>query len=98
MKVKSDSGNSAEETNILIQKLGEQTVSKLSDTQFFKSRLVPVFISLNHGKNAACILLYVDKIDLIGAASTVEFVNGHQSEGAIVGNFKIGYSILLKDL
>jgi hypothetical protein len=56
----------------------------------FKPTLAIVFISIKQDRNAICQILDDKKIDIIGATSCGEFINGHQDQGSIV--------ILLLDL
>lgn len=50
----------------------------------FTATLAIVFISIKQDRKAVCELLRKDNIDVFGASSCGEFVNGHQSEGEIV--------------
>lgn len=56
----------------------------------YKATLAFVFISIKQDRNAICDLLSENDIDIIGATSSTEFIDGHQDEGSIV--------ILLLDL
>ncbi len=56
----------------------------------YKPSIAFVFISIKQDRNAICSLLADQNIDIIGATSSTEFINGHQDEGSIV--------ILLLDL
>ncbi|MBP6687135.1 MAG: FIST C-terminal domain-containing protein [Lacibacter sp.] len=75
MKAKSIKGNSTEEIGIALR----QT---MADT--FKPTLAIVFISIKQDRKAVCEILSHEGIDIFGATSCGEFINGHQSEGEIV--------------
>jgi len=75
MRAKSIRGSSTEEI---------QTELKQSKADGFKPTLAIVFISIKQDRIAVCDLLNQNNIDIIGATSSGEFVNGHQSEGEIV--------------
>jgi len=81
MKAKSIKGKSTEDIQIALQQ---------SMTDDFKPTLAIVFISIKQDRKAVCELLNQNEIDIIGATSCTEFINGHQDEGSIV--------ILLLDL
>ena len=75
MKAKSIKGKSPEEI---------QSELKQSMADGFKPTLAIVFISIKQDRKAVCEMLNQTGIDVIGATSSGEFVNGHQSEGEIV--------------
>jgi hypothetical protein len=75
MKAKSIKGNSPEEIQLALAK---------SMADGFKPTLAIVFISIKQDRKAVCEMLNQTGIDVIGATSSGEFVNGHQSEGEIV--------------
>ena len=81
MKAKSLKGNSPAEIKAELQQ---------SMADGFKPTLAIVFISIKQDRKAVCELLHKEGIDILGATSCGEFINGYQSEGAIV--------ILLLDL
>ncbi len=81
MKAKSIKGNSPEE-------IKNELTQSMSDG--FKPTLAIVFISIKQDRKAVCELLHYEGIDILGATSCGEFINGYQSEGATV--------ILLLDL
>ena len=93
MKAKSIQGKSAKEIE-----------TKLADkmTDGFKPTLAIVFLSIVQDRKAITKLLLEKEIEVIGATSSGEFVDGHQSEGEIAillldinpKNFKI----LLEDI
>ncbi len=93
MKAKSINGNSPEEIK-----------SKLSESMSdgFKPTLAVVFISIKQNRNAVCEILQNKGIDIIGATSCGEFINGHESEGEIVMILldinRNDYSILFEDI
>jgi len=81
MKAKSIKGRSTEEIQTALQK---------SMADEYKPTLAIVFISIKQNRKAVCELLHQHEIDIIGATSSTEFIDGHQDEGSIV--------ILLLDL
>ena len=81
MKAKSIKGKSPEEI---------QTALTESIADGFKPTLAIVFISIKQDRRSVLEILSEKDIDVIGATSSGEFVDGHQSEGEIV--------ILLLDL
>ncbi len=50
----------------------------------FKPTLAMVFISVKQDRKAVCKILHQSDIDVIGATSSGEFINDHQSEGEFV--------------
>ncbi len=70
---KSISGNSTEEIEKALQK---------SLSEGFKPTLAIAFISIKQNRKAICELLREEGIDVLGATSCGEFIDGHQSEGA----------------
>jgi len=93
MKAKSIKGSSAEEI---------QTELQQSMTDGFKPTLAIVFISIKQDRNAICEILSKEGIDIIGATSSGEFINGHQSESEtavmLLNINKSDYSILIEDI
>ncbi|MBK5271646.1 MAG: hypothetical protein JJE22_11605, partial [Bacteroidia bacterium] len=93
MKAKSIKGKSTEE----IQSALEQSMA-----DGFKPTLAIVFISIKQDRKAVCEILHQQDIDIIGATSSGEFINGHQSEGeAVLMLFDIDkndYCILFEDI
>ncbi len=75
MKAKSIKGNSTEEINNALQQ---------SIADGFKPTLAVAFISIKQDRKAIVKLLQQHDIDIFGATSCGEFINGHQSEGEIV--------------
>jgi len=75
MKAKSIKGSSAAEIQLALQDV-------INDN--FKPTLAIVFISVKQDRKAVCELLRKAGIDVFGATSCGEFINGHQSEGEIV--------------
>lgn len=75
MNAKSINGNSAEEINSGLQQV-------IKDD--FNPTLAIVFISVKQDRKAVCEILRKESIDVFGATSCGEFINGHQSEGEIV--------------
>jgi len=61
-----------------------------------------VFISIKQDRKAVCEILHTAGIDILGATSCGEFINGHQSEGEIVVMLldlnKNDYCILFEDI
>jgi hypothetical protein len=93
MKAKSIKGKSLEDI---------QSELKQSMADGFKPTLGIVFISIKQDRKAVCEMLNQTGIDVIGATSSGEFVNGHQSEGEIVIMLldinKNDYCILFEDI
>jgi len=81
MKAKSIKGKSVEEIETALQK-------SMSDN--YKPTLAIVFISIKLDRKSVCEILHQNEIDIIGATSCGEFIDGNQDEGSIV--------ILLLDL
>ena len=81
MKAKSIKGKS---TSAIKAALAESMADGYKPTVAF------VFISIKQDRNTICNLLTEHDIDIIGATSSVEFIDGHQDEGSTV--------ILLLDL
>jgi hypothetical protein len=75
MQAKSIKANSVEEINTALQQ-------SLADG--YKPTLAIVFISIKMDRKAVCELLHKQGIDIIGATSCGEFINGYQDEGSIV--------------
>lgn len=75
MQAKSIKGNSPEE----IQSSLQQSVAA-----GFKPTLAFVFISIKQDRKAISEILQKEGIDILGATSCGEFINGYQSEGEIV--------------
>ena len=75
MKAKSINGNSTEEISAALTK---------SMADGFTPTLAIVFISIKQNKEAVCKILQQQNIDVIGATSCHEFIDGYQSEGEIV--------------
>jgi hypothetical protein len=68
----------------------------------FKPTLAIVFISVKLDRKAVCELLHTKGIDILGATSAGEFINGNQTEGeAVIMLFDLNkdhYSILYEDV
>lgn len=75
MKAKSIKGKSTEQ-------IKEALVQSMSDG--FKPTLAIVFISIKQNRNEVCEILNQERIDIFGATSCGEFINGYHSEGEIV--------------
>ena len=75
MKAKSIKGSSAEEIQTALQECMEDG---------FEPTLAIVFISIKQDRNAICELLHHEGIDIFGATSCGEFIDGYQDEGSIV--------------
>lgn len=93
MKAKSIKGKSTEEIKTALQQ-------SLNDG--FKPTIGIVFISIKQDRNAICQLLSSVDIDVMGATSSTEFIEGHQDDGSTVillldinRNF---YSILFENI
>ncbi len=93
MKAKSIKGSSAEEIQSALQQ---------SMVDGFKPTLALVFISIKQDRKAVCEILHKEGIDIIGATSSGEFVDGHQSEGEtaimLFDLIKNDYCILFEDI
>ena len=93
MRAKSISGNTAGEIKDALEK---------SMVDGFAPTIAVVFISIKQDRRAVCNILYKKGIDVIGATSSGEFINGHQSEGeAAIMLFDINksdYCILFEDI
>ncbi|PKP51977.1 MAG: hypothetical protein CVT92_11130 [Bacteroidetes bacterium HGW-Bacteroidetes-1] len=75
MKAKSIKGKSAEEIKTALQQ---------SMTDGFEPTLAIVFISVKQDRKAVCDILGNKGIEVFGATSCGEFINGRQDEGSIV--------------
>lgn len=93
MKAKSIKGKSAEEI---------QTALKESLADGYQPTIALVFISIKQDRNTVCKILHKKGIDIIGATSSGEFIDGHQSEGEIAIMLldinKNDYCILFEDI
>ena len=93
MKARSIKGNSP-------QAIKEELAKSMADG--FTPALAIVFISVKQDRKAVCEILDQQDIDVIGATSSGEFINGHQSEGEIVILLldinKKYFSILFEDI
>ena len=93
MKAKSIKGKSAEE-------IKNALAYSMSDG--FKPTLAIVFISIKQDRDAVCEVLFNQGIDIIGATSSGEFINGHESHGEIVMILldinRNNYTILFEDI
>lgn len=93
MNAKTIKGASASET---------QTSLSESMEDGFKPTLAIVFISIKQDRKAIIDILSNHHIDVIGATSSGEFINGHQSEGEIVvllmDMHKDHYRIVFEDI
>lgn len=93
MKAKSIKGNSTEEIKTMLNE---------SIADGYLPTLAIVFISIKQDRKAVTDLLQQKGIDILGATSCGEFINGHQSEGEIVVLLldisKDYYSILFEEI
>ena len=93
MKAKSIKGSSTEE----IKKALENSMA-----DGFKPTLAFVFVSIKQDRLAICDILHKNEIDIIGATSSGEFIDGYQSKGeAVMMLFDIDkndYCILFEDI
>ena len=93
MKAKSINGNSPEKIKSALNEC-------IADG--FQPTLAIVFISIKQDRNAVCEILRNKGIDLVGATSCGEFIDGHESEGEIVMILldinRNDYSILFEDI
>jgi hypothetical protein len=93
MKARSIKGSSAEEI---------QSALKQSMADGFKPTLALLFISIKQDRKAICEILDKEGIDIIGASSSGEFIDGYQSVGEAVLMLldinKNYYCILFEDI
>ena len=93
MKAKSIKGKSPGDIQVALQQ---------SMADGYKPTLAIVFISIKQDRKAVCEILHQQGIDVMGATSSGEFIDGHQSEGEIVIMLfnlnKNDYCILLEDI
>ena len=93
MKAKSIKGSSAEEI---------QSALSISLADGYRPTIAIVFISIKQDRQAVCKILHKEGIDIIGATSSGEFIDGHQSEGEIAVMLfdlnKNDYCILFEDI
>ena len=93
MKAKSIRGRSAEEIDLALQQ---------SMADGFRPTLAIVFISIKQDRKAVCEILHKKGIDIIGATSSGEFIDGHESEGEsallLLDINKNDYCILFEDI
>lgn len=93
MQAKSIKGKSIAEINDALQQ---------SLLDGFKPTLAIVFISIKQDRKAVCEILHKEGIDILGATSSGEFINGHQSKGEtaimLLDLPKDDYTIILKDI
>ena len=93
MKAKSIKGKTAEEIKSALQQ---------SMADGFKPTLAIVFMSIKQDRKEVCEILDHEGIDILGATSSGEFINGHQSEGETVVMLldinKKDYCILFEDI
>jgi hypothetical protein len=75
MRAKSIKGSSAEEI---------QSALELSMADGYTPTLAIIFISIKQDRKAVAVLFRQKGIDIFGATSCGEFINGHQSDGEIV--------------
>jgi len=75
MKAKTIKGNSPVEIKTALQE---------SMADGYKPTLAIIFISIKQNREAVCEIFNQEGIDIFGATSSGEFIEGHQSEGAIV--------------
>ena len=93
MRAKSIKGGSTEEIAL-------QLKNALSDG--YQPTLAIVFISIKQDRKAICTLLHHYDIDVLGATSSGEFIQGHQSEGEatlmLLDLSRSEYQILTEDI
>jgi hypothetical protein len=75
MKAKSIKGASAEEIKRALQE-------SMSDG--FKPTLALAFISIKQDRKAICEVLHNESIEILGATSSGEFINGYEGQGSVV--------------
>jgi hypothetical protein len=100
MKAKSIKGKSPEEIRSALQQ--SMSDARLPDGQAFRPTLAIVFISIKQDRNAICEILNKEGIDIIGATSCGEFINGFQDQGSIAVLLmdlrRDAYTILFQDI
>jgi len=93
MKSKSINGSSASAIQSALSK---------SMADGYRPTIAIVFISIKQDRQAVCEILHKEGIDIIGATSSGEFIDGHQSEGETVVMLfdlnKNDYCILFEDI
>ncbi len=93
MQAKSIHGNSIDEIKSALD---------ISMSDGYKPTVAIVFISIKQDRKAVAELLHQKGIDILGATSCGEFINGHQSEGETVMMLldlsKENYSILYEEI
>ena len=93
MKAKSIKGSSAEEFHSALS---------ISLADGYRPTIAIVFVSIKQDRQAVCKILHKEGIDIIGATSSGEFIDGHQSEGEIAVMLfdlnKNDYCILFEDI
>jgi hypothetical protein len=96
MKSRSIKGGSLEEIRIALDQFSS------FDNQSFTPRLAIVFVSIKQDWKAISELLYLHGIDVIGATTAGEFIDGHQSSGEIAMLLldipKDAYSIIFEEI
>ena len=93
MKAKSIKGKSVEEIRSALDQ---------STMDGFRPALAIVFMSIKQDKDTICQILHWKGIDIIGATSGGEFIDGYQDEGSIVilllNLSPESYTILFEDI
>ncbi len=93
MRAKSIKGSSTGEVNTALQQ---------SMADGYKPTIAIVFISIKQDRKAVCEILHKEGIDILGATSSGEFIDGHKSEGEIAimlfNIHKDDYCILVEDI
>ncbi len=93
MKAKSLNGKSIEEIAAAVE-------ASMADG--FEPTLAIVFISIKQDRKAICEILHNEAIDIIGATSSGEFIDGHESDGETVIMLldinRSDFSILFEDI
>ena len=93
MKAKSIKGKSVEEIRSALDQ---------STMDGFRPTLAIVFMSIKQDKDTICQILHGKGIDIIGATSSGEFIDGYQDEGSIVilllNLSSESYTILFEDI
>ena len=75
MQAKSIKGKSPEEIEIAL---------RVSMSEGFQPTLAIVFLSIKQDRKAICEILHKNGMDILGATSSGEFINGYQDEGSTV--------------
>lgn len=100
MQAKSIKGKTPEEIKSALEQI--MADERLPDGQAFKPTLAIVFMSVKQDRKSVVTLLQLNQIEVLGATSSGEFIDGHQSEGEIAMILldikRDHYKILIEDI